>query len=143
MHSCKNITQWTKPLLQSLKIEKNFYYDSLSVIVTLNIPAKIDLIQFILVPKYSPQLVRCSFGKPLPFKYNCWCATETSPTLFWGVGWGLRNEVALFTIMSHLPFTLNKIQETKNWFTLLSLRINNTPGLYSADITFRSVLDVR
>ena len=48
MHSCKNITQWTKPLLQSFKTEKNFYYDSLSVIVTLNIPAKIDLIQFIL-----------------------------------------------------------------------------------------------
>ena len=23
------------------------------------------------VPNYSPELVRCSIGKPLPFKYNC------------------------------------------------------------------------
>ena len=42
MHSSTNST------LQSFRIENNFYYDSLSVIVTFNIPLKIDLNQSVL-----------------------------------------------------------------------------------------------
>ena len=42
MHSSTNST------LQSFRIENNFYYDSLSVIMTFNIPLKIDLNQSVL-----------------------------------------------------------------------------------------------
>ena len=34
---------------------------------------------------------------------------------------------------------LNETQATKSWFLLLSLSIKDTPGLFSIDITFRSV----
>ena len=42
MHSSTNST------LQSFKIKKNFYYDSISVIATFNIPLKIDVNQSVL-----------------------------------------------------------------------------------------------
>ena len=44
---CK-CTQARISTLQSFRIGKNFYYDSLSVIVTFNIPLKIDLDQSVL-----------------------------------------------------------------------------------------------
>lgn len=73
MHSSTNST------LQSFKIENNFYYDSLSVIVTFNIPLKIRLKPiYSEVLNYSPDLIRCSVGKLVPFRYNCWGATEAS-----------------------------------------------------------------
>ena len=40
-----------------------------------------------------------------------------------------------------MEFYTQQNKATKNWLTLLISSINNTPGSYSIDITFRSVLD--